>query len=376
MTKLKKYNIFITLSSFAKAMIEVFIPIIMYESGYGVKTILLFFLIKFGFIQLFLPFAAILGKKINFKNLIILSNFLFIVMNIYFNFIEFNFYELVIFSLIYASYLIFYWIGRHIYGMSIIEEKKTTEYVSSYTIFALIGTLPATYTGAVIMEKYGLTTLSIILLIISTLGVMPLSFVKETATFEKVDFKKIIKDFPLKSYFFIFLEQIKHLSIGLFPLYIFLTISKKYEYIGISNAVISIASIIYIYFLAKKMDKNKKDYISLMCILLAITWLFKLNIYSTSLILLIMFIEGIFTFGLETVILRNIYSFGKSYKVLSYNLFIETIRNTARIIILALFFFFVNDLKIILYIGTFSLFLASIVRLDDGKYGYRRKNIS
>lgn len=371
MNKLKKYNIFITLSSFAKAMIEIFIPIIMYNSGYGIKKILLFFLIKFGFIQLFLPLAAFIGKKINFKNLIILSNFLFIGMNIYFNYIKFKFLELVIFSLLYAAYLIFYWIGRHIYGMSIIEEKKTTEFVSSYTIFALIGALPATYAGAVIMKEYGLTTLSIILLIISTLAVIPLSFVKESATKEKISFKKIIKGFPIKNYIFIFLEQIKHIAIGLFPLYVYLEISNTFEYIGISNAVISIASIIYIYFLAKKMDKNKKDYIPIMCVLLAVTWLFKLNVYSTSFILLIMFFEGIFTFGLETSILRNIYSFGKEYRVLSYNLFVEAIRNTARIIILAILFFFINKLNIILYIGVVALFLSAVIKLDDGKFGYK-----
>ncbi len=375
MSKLKKYNIFITLSSFAKGMIEIFIPLIMYEAGYDIKKILIFLLIKFLFVELFLPLSSIIGKKVNFKNLIILSNFLFIGMNIYFNFIDFKFYQLVIFASLYAAYLIFYWMGRHIYGMSIIEDKKITENVSSYTIFTLIGMLPAAYIGALILNKFGFTTLSIVLLIISTISVIPLSFIKENVSKEKLDFKNILRIFPIKSYIFIFLEQVKHLSMGLFPLYVFIEISKKYEYIGISNAIVCIASIIYVYFLAKIMDKNKKDYLSLASILLAVVWFLKLNIYSSSLILVIMFFEGIFTFGLETIILRNIYSFGKEYKVLSYNLFMEALRNTSRIIILIIFIILSVNLKVVLYAGVISLIINAIIKFDDGKYGYKKRTI-
>lgn len=373
MSKLKKYNIFLTFSSFAKGMIEIFIPLIMYERGYDIKKILIFLLIKFLFAELFLPISAIIGKKINFKNLIILSNFLFIGMNIYFNFINFKFYELMIFAILYASYLMFYWMGRHIYGMSIIEDKKTTENVSLYTIFTLLGTLPAAYTGALILNNFGFTVLSIILLIIATISVIPLYFIREEASKEKLNFKKIFKNFPIKNYIFIFLEQIKHLAMGLFPLYVYLEISKKYEFIGMSNAIICIASIIYVYFLAKVMDKNKKDYLSLLCLLLAVTWIFKLNIYSKTIILFIMFFEGVFTFGLETIILRNIYSYGKEYKVLSYNLFMEALRNTSRVIILTIFILLSINLKTILYIAVSSLFLNSIILFDDGKYGYKKR---
>lgn len=373
MSKLKKYNIFLAFSSFAKGMIEIFIPIIMYEKGYGIKKILIFLLIKFLFVEIFLPISGIVGKKINFKNLIILSNFLFIGMNIYFNFIDFKFYELAIFACFYAAYLMFYWIGRHIFGMSIIEEKKTTENVSAYTIFSLIGTLPAAYTGALILNKFGFGTLIITLLVISMISAVPLYFIREEASKEKVSFKKIVKNFPIKNYIFIFLEQIKHLAIGLFPLYVYLEISKKYEFIGVSNAIVCIASIIYIYFLVKVMDKNKKDYLSLVCILLAVTWIFKLNIYSKTIILIIMFFEGIFTFGLETIILRNIYSYGKEYKVLSYNLFIEGLRNTSRVIILTIFILLSFNLKTILYIAISSLILNSIIKFDDGKYGYKKR---
>ena len=42
MTNLKKYNIFITLTSFAKLLVEVFIPLILYENTYMPNTGILY----------------------------------------------------------------------------------------------------------------------------------------------------------------------------------------------------------------------------------------------------------------------------------------------------------------------------------------------
>lgn len=371
MNKLKRYNIFIALSSFSKSMIEVFIPLLMYEANISFKMILVFLLIKFLFVALLIPLSSCIGKKINFKNLIILSNIIFIIMNFYLSKISFKISEMLIFTFLYSSYLIFYWIGRHIYAMSIIEEKKTTEFVSSFTIFSLIGALPGAYAGALILKHFGFTVLNIILLVISIVSVLPLSKIKEKASKEKIEIKSIMKKYPLKNYLFLFLEQFKQINIALFPLYLYLAISRKFEYIGVVGVITNISSIIYVYLLAKKMDKNKKDYLGIMCLLLSVLWLFKLNIESSKIMIFIIFLEGIFVFGLETIILRNIYSYGKEYKVLSYNLFIEVIKNIFRVVILFIFIIFDFKLKLILYVGLIMLFISSFIKFDDGKYGYK-----
>jgi hypothetical protein len=256
--------------------------------------------------------------------------------------------------------------------MSIIDKKSTTECVSSFTIFTLIGTLPGAYAGAFILKHFSFTTLNIVILIISIISVIPLSKIKEKATKEKIEIKPIIISYPIKNYIFLFLEQFKQLAIALFPLYLYLRVSNKFEYIGIIGIISNISSIIYIYFLAKKMDKNKKDYLGIMCILLLILWIIKLNIYNSNIMLLIIFIEGVFVYGLEAIILRNIYSLGKDYKVLSYNMFIEIIKNVDRGIILLIFIIFNIKLKIILYIAVITLFISSFIKMDDGKSGYKK----
>lgn len=370
MTNLKKFNIFVFLSTFSKLMIEVFIPILLFNNGYSIKGILFFLLIKFVTIFFITLPSSYLGKKIKFKNLMIISNILFCISCIMLNYIIYDYVYLSILAIINGTYLILYWLSRHVYALNIITNKKTTESVSSFTIFALIAGIPATYIGALIINHLGFLLLCIIVLILSLISVIPLFKVKEKSEKEKLSFKPIMKNFPKKNYVFILFYQINLVCISLFPLYIYLFVKNDIEYVGIVNVISSISSIIYIYFLAKLMDKKKKDYLGISCIFLALIWVLKLNFTYEIIFLVIIFFEGIFSSGLETIVSRNIYSYGNTQKYLSYITFIEILNTTCRSLFLILVL--VMDLSLInvLYIGLLSLIVLSIVKFDDGYLGY------
>lgn len=370
MTSLKKFNIFVFLSTFSKLMIEVFIPILLFDNGFGVKGVLIFFLVKFITIFFITIPTSYLGKKIKFKNLMIISNILFCISCIMINYIKPNYIYLTLLAVINGTYLIFYWISRHVYALNIITNKKTTESVSSFTIFALIAGIPATYIGALIIKHFGFLSLCIIVLIISLISVVPLFKIKEKSEKEKLSIKPIIKKFPKKNYIFILFYQINLVCISLFPLYIYLFVKSDLEYLGVVNIVCSISSIIYIYFLAKLMDKKKKDFLSLSCALLALIWIFKLNFTYEIIFLIIIFFEGIFSSGLETIVSRNIYSYGNTQKYLSYISFIEILNTTCRSLFIIFILFFKLNLITVLYIGLLSLIVLSIVKFDDGRLGY------
>ena len=119
------------------------------------------------------------------------------------------------------------------------------------------------------------------------------------------------------------------------------------------------------------MDKNKKDYLKPMLMIMLITLLIKLNIKSSTLMLIIIFIEGISKTALDTIILRNTYSYKANYDNISYILFIEQLYSLFRIIILIIYLLIGINLKTILYIGTFSLFINTIIGFKQGKSGYK-----
>lgn len=371
MSDLKKYNIFITITSFSKLLVELFIPLILYDYGFTIKNIILYMIIKYTLCIIMIPITMKINKKISWSKIMILSSFFFSLTYIYLNIMTKSLLSLIILSIIFSIYLNFYWLGRHIYGLSIIEDKKTTDNVSLYTIFTVLGSIPATYIGSLILKYFGFITLTIIVLILMLISIIPLTKINKDIKYIKPNLKPIIKTFPKRNYLFTFIEQFRYILNNIFPLYIYLYIKKEFTYIGITNLICGIGSIIYIFIISKKMDKNKKDYLSITCILLSILYIGKLNINNTNLFYIIVFIEGILKVTLDTIVQRNAYVYGRNYDVNSYIEFTELLNNIFRTIILIIFYLLNLNLRNIIYIGILGIFINSFVKYDDGKYGYK-----
>lgn len=371
MSDLKKYNIFITITSFSKLLVELFIPLILYDYGFTIKNIILYMIIKYTLCIIMIPITMKINKKISWSKIMILSSFFFSLTYIYLNIMTKSLLSLIILSIIFSIYLIFYWLGRHIYGLSIIEDKKTTDNVSLYTIFTVLGSIPATYIGSLILKYFGFITLTIIVLILMLISIIPLTKINKDIKYTKPNLKPIIKTFPKRNYLFTFIEQFRYILNNIFPFYIYLYIKKEFTYIGITNLICGIGSIIYIFIISKKMDKNKKDYLSITCILLSILYIGKLNINNTNLFYIIVFIEGILKVTLDTIVQRNAYVYGRNYDVNSYIEFTELLNNIFRTIILIIFYLLNLNLRNIIYIGILGIFINSFVKYDDGKYGYK-----
>ena len=370
MSDLKKYNIFIFITSFAKLLVEIFIPLILYNMSFTIKEIILFLILKYSFCLLFIPVGYFIGKKYSVSTLMILSSIIFSITYIYLSQINKNLTSLIILSILYSSYLMFYWLGRHTYGLSIIEDKKTTDNVSLYNIFTILGGLFSPFIGSYIIEKTNTLTLSTIVLVHMIISIIPLTKIKKIKLNSNTQIKHIIKSFPKTNYIFNTLDQLRYILYTVLPLWIYINIKSKYSYIGILNIITGLGSIIYIYLLSKKMDKNKKDYLSLSLLIMGIIYLLKITITSNLAYLIITLFEGITKSSLDTITLRNTYVYQKNYCITSYIIFTEIINNIARTLFLIIFYIFNVPLKTMLLICILGIFLNVFVKYDDGKYGY------
>lgn len=370
MSDLKKYNIFIFITSFAKLLVEIFIPLILYNMSFTIKEIILFLILKYSFCLLFIPVGYFIGKKYSVSTLMILSSIIFSITYIYLSQINRNLTSLIILSILYSSYLMFYWLGRHTYGLSIIEDKKTTDNVSLYNIFTILGGLFSPFIGSYIIEKTSTLTLSTIVLVLMIISIIPLTKIKKIKLNSNTQIKHIIKSFPKTNYIFNTLDQLRYILYTVLPLWIYINIKSKYSYIGILNIITGLGSIIYIYLLSKKMDKNKKDYLSLSLLIMGIIYLLKITITSNLAYLIITLFEGITKSSLDTITLRNTYVYQKNYCITSYIIFTEIINNIARTIFLIIFYIFNVPLKTMLLICILGIFLNVFIKYDDGKYGY------
>lgn len=370
MSDLKKYNIFIFITSFAKLLVEIFIPLILYNMSFTIKEIILFLILKYSFCLLFIPVGYFIGKKYSVSTLMILSSIIFSITYIYLSQINKNLISLIILSILYSSYLMFYWLGRHMYGLSIIEDKKTTDNVSLYNIFTILGGLFSPFIGSYIIEKTSTLTLSTIVLVLMIISIIPLTKIKKIKLNPNTQIKHIVKSFPKTNYIFNTLDQLRYILYTVLPLWIYINIKSKYSYIGILNIITGLGSIIYIYLLSKKMDKNKKDYLSLSLLIMGIIYLLKITITSNLAYLIITLLEGITKSSLDTITLRNTYVYQKNYCITSYIIFTEIINNIARTLFLIIFYIFNVPLTTMLLICILGIFLNVFVKYDDGKYGY------
>lgn len=370
MSDLKKYNIFIFITSFAKLLVEIFIPLILYNMSFTIKEIILFLILKYSFCLLFIPVGYFIGKKYSVSTLMILSSIIFSITYIYLSQINKNLTSLIILSILYSSHLMFYWLGRHAYGLSIIEDKKTTDNVSLYNIFTILGGLFSPFIGSYIIEKTSTLTLSTIVLVLMIISIIPLTKIKKIKLNSNTQIKHIIKSFPKTNYIFNTLDQLRYILYTVLPLWIYINIKSKYSYIGILNIITGLGSIIYIYLLSKKMDKNKKDYLSLSLLIMGIIYFLKITITSNLAYLIITLFEGITKSSLDTITLRNTYVYQKNYCITSYIIFTEIINNIARTLFLIIFYIFNVPLTTMLLICILGIFLNVFVKYDDGKYGY------
>ena len=370
MSNLKKYNIFTFVTTFAKLLIEVFIPLILYNMNFTIKEIILFLIIKHALCTIFLPITKLVIKKKSTTFLMIISSILFTLSSIYLNFLTKNLFKLLIFTTLLSMYLTFYWVGRHTYALSIIEDKKATDNVSLYTIFTILGGLFSTYIGSILIEKTSYLFLSIIVLFLMLISIIPLTKIKSKKETNEIKLITIITSFPKRNYIFTFLDQLRFVLVTIFPLYIYLNINKSYKYIGIINIVSGLGSIIYIYILKKLMDKNKSDYLSSSLLYLAITYTLKLLTKNNIIFLIIVFFEGIFRSVVDLITLRNTYVYSKNYTRLNYTIFTEGINNIGRVIILTLFYITNISLEKIILICILGILINIFIKYDDGKYGY------
>lgn len=370
MSNLKKYNIFTFVTTFAKLLIEVFIPLILYNMNFTIKEIILFLIIKHALCTIFLPITKLVIKKKSTTFIMIISSILFTLSYIYLNFLTKNLFKLLIFTTLLSMYLTFYWVGRHTYALSIIEDKKATDNVSLYTIFTILGGLFSTYIGSILIEKTSYLFLSIIVLFLMLISIIPLTKIKSKKETNEIKLINIITSFPKRNYIFTFFDQLRFILVTIFPLYIYLNINKSYKYIGIINIVSGLGSIIYIYILKKLMDKNKSDYLSSSLLYLAITYTLKLLTKNNIIFLIIVFFEGIFRSVVDLITLRNTYVYSKNYTRLNYTIFTEGINNIGRVIILTLFYITNISLKKIILICILGILINIFIKYDDGKYGY------
>lgn len=359
MSNIKKYNIFIMLSTIARNIVEVFSSVLLYKMGYTLKEILLFFTILYFIGGIISVIVIYFTKYINAKYILILSSIIFSISFYYMSIMDKTINNLIIFSIIYGVGCYSYHSLRHYFAIKSIDKDKKKN-IGSILIFSNIGLIIAPLLVGYITKKLSLIVLAIIVIILSILAIIPLFRLDIKESNIPIKYQKIEKN---KLLFFI-LEQAKVINLSLQPLYLYLFINNKIEYVGIFNAIMGVSACIFIYLFVRKIDDNK--YFKYLNMLFCLILLLKLNITNKYLILLVGFFEGLSIKMFEIVSAENIYNINKDTNIKGYLILVEVIFCLTRSL-LCLIGYFINDIRIILYLSIGLIFIISFIKRKEIK---------
>lgn len=359
MSNIKKYNIFIMLSTIARNIVEVFSSVLLYKMGYTLKEILLFFTILYFIGGIISVIVIYFTKYINAKYILILSSIIFSISFYYMSIMDKTINNLIIFSIIYGIGCYSYHSLRHYFAIKSIDKDKKKN-IGSILIFSNIGLIIAPLLVGYITKKLSLIVLAIIVIILSILAIIPLFRLDIKESNIPIKYQKIEKN---KLLFFI-LEQAKVINLSLQPLYLYLFINNKIEYVGIFNAIMGVSACIFIYLFVRKIDDNK--YFKYLNMLFCLILLLKLNITNKYLILLVGFFEGLGIKMFEIVSAENIYNINRDTNIKGYLILVEVIFCLTRSL-LCLTGYFINDIRIILYLSIGLIFIISFIKRKEIK---------
>lgn len=344
MKNIKFYNIYMFISTFTRNIIDLYSVVYLYKLYPSIKTIIGIYSLIY-FLGIFISYLSIkLGNKVEYKYILIFSSIItsitFVVLN---NAKIINTY---IVSILLSLSIFTYHPLKHYYGITLLNEKEKLG-ISLILIY-----LASFFSSYFVIKDIK----PIILIIITIIGIIPTLLIEKNIP-KKIEYPKNI--LPSKIQFFIF-DQFRILFLLLEPLYLYI-ISKTISYVGVFNIIITISSIIYLYFITNNKNINIKKYYCYLNILFVIFLLLKLNITNKIILLIIAFFEGIGIKTNELISTMNLYKI-KNLKLSEkegYLIISEIIFCSTRAIILFIFYLFNVNLVIMMYILLIGVFILS-----------------
>ena len=356
----KKFNIYVFLSTFARSLIEVFIPLILFKFGYSLKEVVLYFFM-YNFIELIIsyPLAYIATKK-GHKLLAITGIISFVLLQVFLNKITYSLLYLFILASLYAVYRTGYWLSRRYFNFKIIHKENISYTYSFITIVNQVAVVFAGYVGALFLDFIGTFELTLIAIILFLSSLIPLFLFKFDHDYTNTDFKisliKTMKMIPKRNLYLFGSYEIINVIKFFFALYLFIYVKDTYQTVGIFNLITNLAIILFAFYYGKKTD-GKRNYLRLSIFFVVCIYLLKANIVNEWLIL-ISFLEGIALKMYEISINKEVYTLSKKFEYNNYNLVYEILCKVFRGIVLIICYFFIDNLKVMIYISLFMIFIG------------------
>ena len=365
----KKFNLYVFISTFARALIETFIPLLLFKFGYNLKEVVFYFLV-YNLIELVISYPLVyLATKKGNKLLAIFGFIGFVLTQIMLNRMYIGLSYLIIIATLYAIYRTGYWLSRRYFNLKVIQKKNISSTYSIVTIVNQVALIFAGYIGSLILDFIGTNVLTIIAIVLYVISIIPLFMFKfehdETNTDVKIELFKTLKEVSFNNIYVFGSYEILNVLKFFFTLYLFIYVKNTYQTVGLFNLITNLSVMIFAFYYGKKTD-GKNNYLKLSIILTCLVYILKANVVSVLLVV-ISLLEGIAIKMYEISMNKEMYSLSKKFEYNNYNLMYEIVCKVFRAIVLVICYFFINDLKVMIYVSVGVILLGLFINVKSIK---------
>ncbi len=340
--KEKEFNqiyLSVFIMTFAESLIEIFIPIYLFQLGYSISMIIFFYFLVSLFFVIFALFGANVVSKIGVKHSILISVPFLIVYYIALRYILFS--NLIFFVLpaLLALRMIFYNFGFHLNYIEHSNNKKRGKELSTIGILMTLSAAIAPILAGIIILRFGFNVLFLFGAILLFIGTIPLFFTNDSYEKINISTKNTIqyicnkKNLPCALSFFGYAIEsvIDKIIWPIFLIILLLTVEK----VGIIISISIMSSIIVFNFAGKLTDKyNKKKLLKIGTFLYFFGWIGRLFANSQFRVLVIDSYKNISAKILRVPWTAKSYDIATKEEYFNFIVVREVIFNLSRIIVL------------------------------------------
>ncbi len=360
------FDLSIWLHVFSRSLVAVFIPIFIYQIGYSLQEIIIYYLV-FNILDVPMNFwVRWLVTKIGARWVMIIGSIASLAFFISLYLLTpANWGLLFLIAVFAAIYDTCYWIS-HLYLF--LKCSQNDDDISGDESFLLIlkkiAGIVAPALGAAVIIFSGRHVLIIVSMIFLALSLIPLFKLKinDRPKLKSRNFWKFFKSWDVaKDYLSAGFYQM-HCTVEniIWPLFIYI-IFVSVESVALLPIIVSVTAIIFIYFTGQVPKKKRSTLIIIGSLFIALVWLARLFIHSDWFYYFSVFLMGLFSILISIPLYSSIYEKGEKLDSLSTATYRNTVHMFFNIIIFSILALLINVFNISFIIAAISMVMLLMI---------------
>ena len=360
-----RFNIFLFISVFARALIEVFISLFLFKNGFSIDLILQFYLLENMFAFFISYFFVKIGERFNYSIVMCIGVISFVALQFALNNLVHDFLFIILIAFLYSLYRRGYWVARRYYVTEVTPKRDSSGPFSIMMVVSEVASVLSGLLGASLLDNFDVFTLTMISSVLLFISVIPLLGIEnKTKKGIKIELIKNLKKYDKRNYLAFSLYEINNVLTFVFPIFIAVYIKDTYVMAGTINAVGNLAIIVFILIYGRIIKKRNHFVLSsILFVLICFIKLLPLNYF----ILIACFVEGFIKKMQEQSVNKIYFENRNNMDLTHYNLIYQMLEALVRAIV-AVPLLFMNDVRLMI------IFVLMIISIELIVYVCLRKN--